>query len=442
MKKVEINFKRSINRGIHDLKDRLVFVFLSLVIFRMGSFIPIPGIDIYSITKIFNKKRESAVIEILNMFSGGAFGRTSIFALGIMPYISSSIIVQLLTVIHPKLSEIKKEGEVGRQTINRYIRYGTLILSFIQSVGISFGIKNSIGSKGLIMVGDLHFYLTSIVSLMTGTIFLMWLGEKINERGIGNGVSMIIFVSIISELPSSIINTIEQFRQGSINTLMFSLILLFILCITGFVTFMERSQRKILVNYSRHQYRRRIYSAQSTHLPLKINMASVIPAIFASSIMLLPSAILTWIKKQQSNQSRFFLNFVFENFHPGKPIYMLCYSSIVIFFCFFYTSLLFNPSETADSLKKSGAFLPGIRPGKQTARYIEKIMNKLTFIGSIYISFICLVPELMRGLIKVPFYFGGTSLLIVVVVIIDFISQIQTILMTNRYQNILKASKF
>ncbi|ARC53225.1 preprotein translocase subunit SecY [Candidatus Riesia pediculischaeffi] len=440
MKKGEFNFG-SIRHGVRDLKDRLIFIFLSLIIFRAGSFIPIPGIDMFSMTKTFNEQRGGTVIEILNMFSGGAFGRASIFALGIMPYISSSIIVQLLTVIHPKLAEIKKEGEVGRSIINRYIRYGTLLLSFVQSAGISFGMKNSMGAKGLIMIKDLHFYIISIVSLMTGTVFLMWLGEKINEKGIGNGVSMLIFISIVSEIPSSTINIVEQVRQGSIDLVVFFFIIFLILCITCFVTFIERSQRKILVNYARHQYRRRIYSAQSTHLPLKINMASVIPAIFTSSVMLLPSAILTWIERKQPGYLQN-LSTLFNSFRPGKPIYMLLYSIIVVFFCFFYTSLLFNPIETADNLKKSGAFLPGIRPGIQTARYIDKIMKRLTFIGSIYISIICLIPELMRELINIPFYFGGTSLLIVVVVIIDFISQIQMILMTNRYRNILKKTNF
>lgn len=419
-----------------ELKKRFFFLIFSLIVFRIGTFIPIPGIETDILIKLLEKQK-GTIIEMLNVFSGGSLSRASIFTLGIMPYISASIIIQLLTVIHPKLSDLKKEGESGSKKINQYTRYTTLFLAVFQSLGISIGIPNIPGTQGLIIKPDLLFYFTAIISLVTGTIFLMWLGEQITEKGIGNGISIIIFSGIMSGLPVSAEYTIEETRQGNLHFLFLILILFFIFLITFFVVFIERSQRKILVHYVKRQqiYHRMNVVQNTSHLPLKINMAGVIPAIFASSVVLFPTTMLSWFG---SNVKWSWLNYIFLNLQPGKIFYVLLYASAIIFFCFFYTSLIFNPRETADNLKKSGAFLPGIRPGEQTAEYINKIMLRLNFLGAFYITIICLIPEIMRELIKVPFYFGGTSLLIVVVVIIDFISQIQTIIMSGQYESVLR----
>ncbi|QCI17302.1 preprotein translocase subunit SecY [Buchnera aphidicola (Aphis helianthi)] len=436
MNTLGMNFKNS-QKSINELKNRVIFVIISLIIFRIGSFIPIPGIDTTILSRILNNQK-GTIFEMFNMFSGGALNRASIFALGIMPYISASIIIQLLTLVVPFLSEIKKEGETGRHKINQYTRYATLILAFFQSVGVVTGLSNISSIRPIIIHADFYFYFTAILILVTGTMFLMWLGELITECGIGNGISIIIFTGIIAGLPSAIIHTIEQTRQGHLHLLLFLSILILIFLVVFLVVFIERSQRKIIVHYAQRQQGRRIYSAQSTHLPLKVNMSGVIPAIFASSIVLFPATIISWfgIDKKYS-----FFKTISLYFQPNQPLYLILYITSIIFFCFFYTGLVFNPRETADNLKKSGAFISGIRPGEQTAKYINKIMLRLTLFGSLYITFICLIPEFMRSAMNVPFYFGGTSLLIVVVVIMDFIAQIQTLIMSSQYESILKKAK-
>ncbi|AKC32492.1 preprotein translocase subunit SecY [Candidatus Pantoea carbekii] len=417
-----------------ELKRRLLFLIGALIIFRIGSFIPIPGIDTNVLHKLFEQQR-GTIIEMFNMFSGGALSRASILALGIVPYISASIIIQLLTVIHPKLAEIKKEGDIGRRKISQYIRYSTLILAIFQSIGVAIGLPNISRIHGLVIHVGITFYVTAVVSLVAGTIFLMWLGEQITEKGIGNGISIIIFSGIVAGLPVAIANTIEQTRQGDLHIFLLLLVALLIFTVTFFVIFIERGQRRIVVNYAKRQQGRRIYAAQSTHLPLKVNMAGVIPAIFASSIILFPATLASWFG---DGVDWHWLTTISLYLQPGQPLYVLLYTISIIFFCFFYTELVFNPRETADNLKKSGAFVPGIRPGEQTARYIKKVMTRLTLIGAVYITFVCLVPEFMRNAMKVPFYFGGTSLLIVVVVIIDLISQVQTLMMSSQYESVLR----
>jgi len=367
------------------------------------------------------------------MFSGGALSRASIFALGIMPYISASIIIQLLTVVHPTLAELKKEGESGRRKISQYTRYSTLVLATFQAVGIATGLPNMMA--GLVINPGLPFYFTAVVSLVTGTMFLMWLGEQITERGIGNGISILIFAGIVAGLPSAIGQTAEQARQGELHLLLLLFIVALVFAVTFFVVFVERGQRRIVVNYAKRQQGRKVFAAQSTHLPLKVNMAGVIPAIFASSIILFPGTLAQWFGQ---NESLSFLSDLSLTLQPGQPLYVFLYAAAIIFFCFFYTALVFNPRETADNLKKSGAFIPGIRPGEQTSRYIDKVMTRLTLAGALYITFVCLIPEFMMIGMNVQFYFGGTSLLIVVVVIMDFMAQVQTHLMSHQYGSVLK----
>ncbi|ADP67470.1 preprotein translocase subunit SecY [Buchnera aphidicola] len=431
VKKLRLNFKNT-KTSVSELKQRIVFLIVAIIVFRIGSFIPIPGIDTTILSKILNNQN-GTIVDMFNMFSGGALSRASIFALGIMPYISASIIIQLLTLVYPTLSEIKKEGESGRHRINQYTRYATLILALVQSIGIAMTLPNIAGIRSIIINTDFYFYLIAIISLVTSTMFLMWLGELITEYGIGNGISIIIFIGIIAGLPSAIGNTIEKTRQGDLHILLFLFILLLIFSVIFLVVFMERGQRKIVVHYAQRQQGRRIYETPSTHLPLKINMAGVIPAIFASSIVLFPATIISWCKVNHE-----WLTKILFYLQPNQFLYLILYISAIVFFCFFYTGLVFNPRETADNLKKSGAFISGIRPGEQTAKYINKIMLRLTLVGSLYITFICLIPEFMRSAMNVPFYFGGTSLLIVVVVIIDFITQIQTLIMSNQYESMLK----
>ncbi|MFP3019722.1 MAG: preprotein translocase subunit SecY [Arsenophonus sp.] len=432
-KRPGLDFKSS-KSGIDELKRRFLFVTVAIIVFRIGSFIPIPGIDIIVLSKFLEEQR-GTIIEMFNMFSGGALSRASIFALGIMPYISASIIVQLLTVSNLRLAEIKKEGETGRHKINQYTRYGSLMLAIFQSIGIATGLPNMHGMQGLIINPGFPFYFTAVVSLVTGTMFLMWLGEQITEKGIGNGISIIIFAGIVAGLPPAIGHTIEQARQGDLHFFLLLLIAVLVFSVTYFVVFMERGQRRIIVSYAKRQQGRRIYAAQNTHLPLKVNMAGVIPAIFASSIILFPGTIISWFG---DGTGWGWLTVVLIYLQPGQPLYVLLYASAIIFFCFFYTGLIFNSRETADNLKKSGAFLPGIRPGEQTAKYIGKIIARLTLVGALYITFICLIPEFMRDAMKAPFYFGGTSLLIVVLVIMEFISQVQTLMMSSQYESVLK----
>jgi preprotein translocase subunit SecY len=420
--------------GLSELKRRLLFVLGAIIVFRAGSFVPIPGIDAAVLAQLFEQQKDT-IVAMFNMFSGGALERASVFALGIMPYISASIIMQLASVVHPRLAELKKEGESGRRKINQYTRWGTLILATFQSIGIATGLPNLM--PGLVIDPGFGFYFTAVVSLVTGTMFLMWLGEQITERGIGNGISILIFVGIVAGLPSAIGQTAEQARQGDLHLLLLLLIGVVVLAVTYFVVFVERGQRRIVVNYAKRQQGRKVFAAQSTHLPLKVNMAGVIPPIFASSIILFPGTIATWFGSGEGAVADF-LQQVSMTLSPGQPLYVLLYAAAIIFFCFFYTALVFNPRETADNLKKSGAFIPGIRPGEQTSRYIDKVMTRLTLAGALYITFVCLVPEFMMIAWNVQFYFGGTSLLIIVVVIMDFMAQVQTHMMSHQYDSVLK----
>ncbi|WP_404399781.1 preprotein translocase subunit SecY [Idiomarina seosinensis] len=420
--------------GTSELKRRLLFVLGAIIVFRAGSFVPIPGIDAAVLAQLFEQQKDT-IVAMFNMFSGGALERASVFALGIMPYISASIIMQLASVVHPRLAELKKEGESGRRKINQYTRWGTLILASFQSVGIATGLPNLM--PGLVIDPGFGFYFTAVVSLVTGTMFLMWLGEQITERGIGNGISILIFVGIVAGLPSAIGQTAEQARQGDLHLLLLLLIGVVVLAVTYFVVFVERGQRRIVVNYAKRQQGRKVFAAQSSHLPLKVNMAGVIPPIFASSIILFPGTIATWFGSGEGAVADI-LQQVSMTLSPGQPLYVLLYAAAIIFFCFFYTALVFNPRETADNLKKSGAFIPGIRPGEQTSRYIDKVMTRLTLAGALYITFVCLVPEFMMIAWNVQFYFGGTSLLIIVVVIMDFMAQVQTHLMSHQYDSVLK----
>lgn len=418
-----------------ELKRRLWFLLLALIVYRIGAHVPVPGIDPVVLKDLF-ESQESGVLGMFNMFSGGALSRFSIFALGIMPYISASIIMQLGTVAVPYLEALKKEGESGRRKITQYTRYGTLALALVQSYGISIALQAQVG---LVITPGSMFILTTVVTLVTGTIFLMWLGEQITERGIGNGISLIIFAGIAAGLPSAIGGTLDLVSTGSMHFLVALGIFIAATLITGLVVFVEKGQRRILVNYAKRQVGRKVYGGQSSHLPLKLNMAGVIPPIFASSIILFPATLAGWFA---SGESMIWLKDLSAALSPGQPIYVILYAMMIIFFCFFYTALVFNPKETADNLKKSGAFIPGIRPGDQTTRYIEKIMLRLTLTGSIYVTLVCLLPEFLILKWNVPFYFGGTSLLIIVIVTMDFMSQIQSHVMSSQYDSLLKKANF
>lgn len=420
--------------GLSELKQRLWFVFVALVVLRLGSFVPIPGIDAAVLAQFFEQQK-GTIVEMFNMFSGGALERASVLALGIMPYISASIIMQLLTVMTPKFAELKKEGEAGRRKISQYTRYGTLVLATVQSIAIARSLPEMM--QGLVINAGFGFYFTAVVSLVTGTMFLMWLGEQITERGIGNGISIIIFAGIVAGMPSAVGQTAEMARQGELHLLVLLLIGVVVFAITFLVVFVERGQRRIVVNYAKRQQGRKVFAAQSTHLPLKVNMAGVIPPIFASSIILFPGTLASWFG-QGDGPVADFLQGVSQAMSPGQPLYVFMLAAAIIFFCFFYTALVFNPRETADNLKKSGAFIPGIRPGEQTSKYIDKVMTRLTLAGAMYITFVCLVPQFMIMAWDVQFYFGGTSLLIIVVVIMDFMAQVQTHMMSHQYDNVLK----
>lgn len=426
--------KNSAKGGLSELKVRLLFVLGAIIVFRAASFVPIPGVDATVLAQLF-EQQQGTIVAMFNMFSGGALERASILALGIMPYITSSIIMQLLSVVHPKLAELKKEGEAGRRKISQYTRWGTLVLATMQSIGIATGLPNLI--PGLVANPGFAFYFTAVVSLVTGTMFLMWLGEQITERGIGNGISIIIFAGIVAGLPSAVGQTAEQARQGDLHMLLLLLIAVVVFAVTYFVVFVERGQRRIVVNYAKRQQGRQVFAAESSHLPLKVNMAGVIPPIFASSIILFPGTIATWFGQGEGGVAEVLQN-VALTLSPGQPLYVMLYAAAIIFFCFFYTALVFNPRDTADNLKKSGAFIPGIRPGEQTSRYIDKVMTRLTLAGALYITFICLIPEFMMIAWNVQFYFGGTSLLIIVIVIMDFMAQVQTHLMSHQYESVLK----
>ena len=423
---------KSAQGGLSELKARLWFVLGAIIVFRAGSFVPIPGVDAAVLAQLFEQQK-GTILSMFNMFSGGALERASIFALGIMPYISASIIMQLMTVMHPAMMELKKEGEAGRRKISQYTRWATLVLATFQAIGIATGLPNLI--NGLVLNPGPGFYFVAVVSLVTGTMFLMWLGEQITERGIGNGISILIFTGIVAGLPSALGQTVEQARQGDINILLALLLAGIMFAVTYIVVFVERGQRRIVVNYAKRQQGRKVFAAQSTHLPLKVNMAGVIPPIFASSIILFPGTLGQWFGQTEGLT---WLADISLAIAPGQPLYVMLYAAAIIFFCFFYTALVFNPRETADNLKKSGAFVPGIRPGEQTSKYIDKVMTRLTLAGALYITFICLVPEFMTMSMNVQFYFGGTSLLIMVVVIMDFMAQVQTHLMSHQYDSVMK----
>ena len=418
-----------------DLRHRLVFLLLALVVYRVGAHIPVPGIDPSQLKELF-KGQQGGILNLFNMFSGGALSRFTVFALGIMPYISASIIMQLLSYVVPTFEQMKKEGETGRRKITQYTRYGTLGLALFQSVGIAVALESS---PGLVLAPGFGFRMTAVFSLTAGTMFLMWLGEQITERGLGNGISILIFAGIAAGLPNAMGGLLELVRTGAMSVIIAILIMLVVILVTYFVVFVERGQRKILVNYARRQVGNKVYGGQSSHLPLKLNMAGVIPPIFASSIILLPATIVGWFS---SGPSMLWLKDIAGALTPGQPIYVLLYASAIVFFCFFYTALVFNSRETADNLKKSGAFIPGIRPGDQTAKYIDKILVRLTLAGAIYITFVCLLPEFLILKYNVPFYFGGTSLMIIVVVTMDFMAQVQNYMMSQQYESLLKKASF
>ena len=418
-----------------DLRRRLMFLLLALVVYRIGAHIPVPGIDPAQLQQFF-KGQEGGILNLINMFSGGALSRFTIFALGIMPYISASIIMQLLAYVVPAFEQMKKEGEAGRRKITQYTRYGTLGLALFQTISIALALESS---PGMVIDPGFGFRVTAVISLTAGTMFLMWLGEQITERGLGNGISILIFAGIAAGLPSAVSGLLELVRTGAMNVLVAIVIVAVVIGVTYFVVFVERGQRKILVNYARRQVGNKVYGGQSSHLPLKLNMAGVIPPIFASSIILLPATLVSWLSTGDSMR---WLKDIAGMLTPGQPIYVMFYAAAIVFFCFFYTALVFNSRETADNLKKSGAFVPGIRPGDQTAKYIDKILLRLTFAGAIYITFVCLLPEFLILKYNVPFYFGGTSLLIIVIVTMDFMSQVQNYMMSQQYDSLLKKANF
>lgn len=420
--------------GNSELRSRLLFVVIGLIMFRLGSYIPVPGVNADVLQRLFDDQ-SGTIIGMFNMFSGGALERASVLALGIMPYISASIIIQLLAVINPTLAELRKEGESGRRKITQYTRVSTLFLATLQAVGIATGIPNMM--PGLVDNPGFGFYFVTTVSLVTGTMFLMWLGEQITERGIGNGISLIIFAGIVAGLPSALASTIEQARQGDLSTIALLIIGVVVVVVTFFVVFVERGQRRIAIDYAKRQMGNRIISQPRSNLPLKINMSGVIPAIFASSIILFPGTIVSWFG-QGENAVANVLQEISLFLQPGQPLYELLYAAAIVFFTFFYTALVFNPREVAENLKKSGAFIPGIRPGEQTARFIDKVMTRLTLSGSIYMVLVCLVPQLLMNWFNVQFYFGGTSLLIIVVVIMDFVAQLQSHRMNQQYGDLMR----
>ena len=418
-----------------DLRRRLVFLLLALVVYRIGAHIPVPGINPDQLAQLF-KGQQGGILNLFNMFSGGALSRFTVFALGIMPYISASIVMQLMGYILPAFEQMKKEGEAGKRKITQYTRIGTVGLAIFQSLGIALALE---GTQGLVIDPGFGFRLTTVVTLVAGTMFLMWLGEQITERGLGNGISILIFAGIAAGLPSAIGGLFELVRTGAMGPLVAIFIVALVILVTYFVVFVERGQRKILVNYARRQVGNKVYGGQSSHLPLKLNMAGVIPPIFASSIILLPTTVVSWVSTGDGTR---WLRDIASALSPGQPIYVALYAAAIVFFCFFYTALVFNSRETADNLKKSGAFIPGIRPGDQTAKHIDKVLVRLTLAGAVYITLVCLLPEFLILKYNVPFYFGGTSLLIIVVVTMDFMSQVQNYLMSQQYESLLKKANF
>ena len=427
------NKNASSGGGLSELRHRLLFVLIGIIIYRIGAHIPVPGLDPQKLADMFNNQR-SGILGLFNMFSGGALQRLTVFALGVMPYISSSIIIQLFSSVVPKFEQLKKEGEAGRRKINQYTRYGTLILAIFQALGIARWLSGA----GIVLVPGYYFYFVATITLATGTMFLVWLGEQMTERGVGNGISLLIFAGIVSRFPEAVAQVLGQVRQGQMQVISLFLLIAIVVVVTGIVVFIERGQRRITVNYARRQVGNKIYAAQNSHLPLKVNMAGVIPPIFASSIILFPATIAQWFGHGKGME---WLNQLSMALSMGQPLYMLCYAGAIVFFCFFYTALVFNPKETADNLKKSGAFIPGIRPGLNTASYIDLVMTRLTFFGAIYITCISLLPDVLMFGWKMPFYFGGTSLLIVVVVLMDFMAQIQSHLLSHQYDSLMKKAR-
>lgn len=418
-----------------DLKKRLLFLLGALLVFRIGAHIPVPGIDPVKLAELF-QSQQGGILGMFNMFSGGALSRFTIFALGIMPYISASIIMQLMTAVSPQLEALRKEGQSGQRKITQYTRYATVFLALFQATGISIALESQ---PGLVIDPGLLFRFTTVTTLVTGTMFLMWLGEQVTERGLGNGISIIIFAGIAAGLPSSIAGLLELVRTGAMHPLSALLITAAVIVVTWAVCFVERGQRKILVNYAKRQVGNKIYGGQTSHLPFKLNMSGVIPPIFASSIILFPATLAGWFG---SHEGAYWLKDIAATLSPGQPIYVMLYASAIVFFCFFYTALQYNPKDTADNLKKSGAFVPGIRPGDQTSRYLERILMRLTLAGAVYVTLVCLLPEFLILRWNVPFYFGGTSLLIIVVVTMDFMAQVQAYVMTHQYESLLKKANF
>jgi len=418
-----------------ELRQRILFLLGALIVYRIGTFIPVPGVNPGALAALFDQQ-SGTILDMFNMFSGGALERASLLALGIMPYISASIIIQLMTAVVPKLEQLKKEGESGRRKITQYTRYGTVVLATFQAIGISVALQSQqAAGMNLVINAGMGFVFTATLSLVTGTMFLMWLGEQITERGLGNGISMIIFAGIVAGLPSAFGSVAELVRNGEMNALLALFLFIVAIAVTAFVVFVERGQRRITINYAKRQQGRRMMAAQSSFLPLKLNMAGVIPPIFASSIILFPTTLASWAG---SSPDMRWLQDIVSKLSPGEPVYVALYAAAIIFFCFFYTALVFNSRETADNLKRSGAFIPGIRPGEQTAKYIDGVMTRLTLAGAIYITAVCLLPEFLIVGWNVPFYFGGTSLLIVVVVVMDFIAQVQSHLMSHQYEGLMK----
>ena len=415
---------------LSELKQRLLFVLMALIVYRIGTFIPTPGIDPAAMARFF-EQQSGTILNMFNMFSGGALERLSIFALGIMPYISASIIMQLMSAVIPSLKELKKEGEAGRRKITQYTRYGTVVLATFQAIGVAIALQN----QGVALHPGPSFVFTAAISLVTGTMFLMWLGEQITERGVGNGISIIIFAGIVAGLPAAVGGTLELARTGELSSGLVLLLFVMAIVVTAFVVFVERGQRRITVNYAKRQQGRKMYAAQSSHLPLKLNMSGVIPPIFASSIILFPATLGQWAGNVEGMG---WLSDISATLAPGQPLYVLFYALAIVFFCFFYTAIVFDSRETADNLKRSGAFIPGIRPGEQSARYIDSVLTRLTAVGAIYITMVCLMPEFLILKWNVPFYFGGTSLLIIVVVVMDFIAQVQSHLMSHQYEGLMK----
>jgi preprotein translocase subunit SecY len=418
--------------GLSELWSRLRFVLIAILVYRIGAHIPVPGINPDRLAAMF-EQNQGTILSMFNMFSGGALERMSILALGIMPYISASIIMQLMTVVSPQLEQLKKEGEAGRRKISQYTRYGTVLLATVQSLAMAVGLAG----QGIAFNADLSFYFVAVVTLVSGAVFLMWLGEQVTEKGIGNGISILIFAGIVSGLPGAVGQSFEAARQGDLNIIALLAIAVLALATVAFVVFMERGQRRITVNYAKRQQGNKVFAAQSSHLPLKVNMAGVIPPIFASAILLLPASIGQWFGQADSMQ---WVQDMALALAPGQPLYILLFAISIVFFCFFYTALVFNPKDVADNLKKSGAFIPGIRPGEQSARYIDTVLGRLTLFGALYITAVSLMPQFLVIAWNVPFYFGGTSLLIVVVVVMDFMSQVQSHLMSNQYSSLMKKS--